>query len=83
MKMLLVLESRILFDGAALVTRAEVFQDTTTQDQAIPDTNVETEEYFNANTATNQIGREDESGNLRRPAGKTSIPREDHVQLSK
>ena len=34
---LLALEQRIMFDGAALATGAEVVQDTTTQEQATPD----------------------------------------------
>ncbi|MCA9454243.1 MAG: DUF4347 domain-containing protein, partial [Nitrospira sp.] len=38
MKTLLALEPRILFDGAALVTGAEVAQDQTSQDQSIPGT---------------------------------------------
>ncbi|MCW5783453.1 MAG: DUF4347 domain-containing protein, partial [Nitrospirales bacterium] len=38
MKTLLALEPRILFDGAALVTGAEVAQDQTSQDQSMPGT---------------------------------------------
>ncbi|MCB9775997.1 MAG: DUF4347 domain-containing protein [Nitrospiraceae bacterium] len=41
MKTLLALEPRILFDGAALVTGAEVAQDQTSQDQSMPGTNTD------------------------------------------
>ncbi|WNM57808.1 DUF2341 domain-containing protein [Candidatus Nitrospira allomarina] len=52
MKTLLALEPRILFDGAALATGAEVVQDTTTQDQPNPDANADAENSSGQNIAT-------------------------------
>ncbi|MDT3778353.1 DUF2341 domain-containing protein [Nitrospira sp. MA-1] len=52
MKTLLALEPRILFDGAALSTGAEVVQDTTTQDQTTPDTDADADKSSGANITT-------------------------------
>nr|MBA3964781.1 DUF4347 domain-containing protein [Nitrospirales bacterium] len=57
MKTLLALEPRILFDGAALVTGAEVVQDQTTQDQtsqdqSMPGLNADAETNSSADMAT-------------------------------
>ena len=57
MKTLLALEPRILFDGAALVTGAEVIQDQTSQDQSIPgpDANAETSPSDNKTTDSDAV----------------------------
>ncbi|MEO8325262.1 MAG: DUF4347 domain-containing protein, partial [Nitrospirota bacterium] len=57
MKTLLALEPRILFDGAALVTGAEVVQDQTSQDQSIPgpDAHAETNSGSTMDTTSDDL----------------------------
>jgi predicted outer membrane repeat protein len=73
MKTLLALEPRILFDGAALVTGAEVVQDQTTQDQGIPGTNAEAENNPGANTATDSDALWTSGLSLATPADRREI----------